>query len=82
MKFEIIFDILILVRFCDMCEISGEKCECKIDAMTIEMSCLEKSFYQKILNLNEIVISENATNLVIKIENKIYEGIQCRNAIH
>ena len=70
MKFEILFVIfvcLILKRFCEMCEMSGEKCACKIDSMTTEMSCLEKSLTRTILNLNEIFISENVTILNIKI---------------
>ena len=58
-----------------MCEISGEKCACKVVTMTTEMSCLEKSLTRTILNLNEIFISENVTILNIKIENKIYDGI-------
>jgi slit 3 len=77
MKFEIAFAILclILIKFCDMCEISGEKCKCKIDSLAIEMRCSEKSSIPKILNLNEIVISQSVVNLKIIIENKIYDGI-------
>jgi Leucine-rich repeat (LRR) protein len=76
-KFQILYAILclILVRFSDMCGISGEKCICIIDSMTLEMSCLEKSSNPMILNLNEIIINENVNNLIIKIENKIYDGI-------
>ena len=77
MKFYVVFAILSLtaIRFCDMCEISGEKCECKIDSIKTEMNCFEKSSFPKTLNLNEIVISENVTNIIVKIENKIYRGI-------
>ncbi len=39
------------------------------------MNCLEKFSNPKILNFNEIVIYENVTNLIIRIENKIYDGI-------
>ncbi len=50
-----------------MCEISREKCACKTDTLTTEMSCLEKSSKPTFLNLNEIVIYENITNLIVKI---------------
>jgi hypothetical protein len=59
-----------------MCELSGEDCVCKIDSIKTEMSCYEKSSNPKILNLNEIFISENVTNLIVKIENKIFKGIK------
>ncbi len=77
MKVQILFAILslILVRFCDMCKISGEMCECKKDTLTIEMSCLERYSSPNILNLNEIVIYDDVANLTVKIENKIYNGI-------
>jgi hypothetical protein len=50
MKTQIAFAILclILIRFCEMCEISGEKCACKIDTIKTEMSCLEKYSHPKI----------------------------------
>jgi hypothetical protein len=75
MKFEIVFAFLILKSYCDTCEIRGEKCDCKMVSMAIEMSCLEKSSNPTILNLNELVIYENVTNLIVKIENKNYDGI-------
>ncbi len=69
MIFAIVFAFLILIKSCEMCEIRGEKCACKINSVTFIISCLEKSPNSTFFNLNEIAISENVTNLIVKIEN-------------
>ena len=59
----------------ETCELSGEKCLCfTIPGLTF-MNCLEKYTNIKTLNLNQIGMLENITQLYLYIENKIFDRI-------
>ncbi len=75
LKFLLIF-VLDMNTLCETCGIFSEKCLCiDIDSKTTEMNCPETSRIPNILSLNEIVFPKNKTNAKIKIENKIFTGI-------
>ena len=59
----------------ETCELSGEKCLCFTIPGLAFMNCLEKSTNIKTLNLNQILIRENITQLYLYIENKIFYRI-------
>ncbi len=78
MKFEIVLAILFLSmnNFTAACSIQMENCTCDIYSFTIEMTCQNEDLNSKTLNLGGIEMLENVTtNLIVKIENKIYHGI-------
>ena len=59
----------------ETCELSGEKCLCFTIPGLAFMNCLEKYTNIKTLNLNQIVMRENITQLYLYIENRIFYRI-------